>query len=182
MKGDLQSILNSLNIKTPEFIKAEHPALHPSQSAQIKVDGEFIGWCGSLHPRIVDSLNLTEDVMLFELRIDRLIKETRSSAYRPISKFPQTRRDLALLADNKIEFSSIESIVREIVPQKCLKSFDIFDIYRGKPIPEGKKSLAIALTFQEEDRTMTDKDITSIVLEILEVLNQKLAITLREQS
>lgn len=182
MKGDLQSILNSLNIENPEFIKMEHPALHPSQSAQIKIDGELLGWCGSLHPRIVDSLSLSDEVMLFELRIDQLIKKTKQIAYRSISKFPQTRRDLALLVDNNIELSSIESVVRERVSQKCLKSFDIFDIYRGKPIPEGKKSLAIALTFQEEDRTMTDKDITSIVSEILEALNQKLAITLREQS
>lgn len=182
IKGDLQSVFSGLNINNLAFISFEHPTLHPSQSAQIKIDGELIGWCGALHPRVMDALSLSQEVMLFELRIDLLLDKVRAPSYRPISKFPQIRRDLSLLVDNNIEVSSIETVIRQVVSQKCLKSFDIFDMYRGKTIPVGKKSLAIAMTFQEEDRTMTDTDIAVIISDILHALNEKLAITLREQS
>ncbi|WED42475.1 phenylalanine--tRNA ligase subunit beta [Legionella cardiaca] len=179
LKGDLQALFSHLQLKDVNFQTAQHPALHPGKSAQITIDSQDAGWCGVLHPRIADALDIHDEVVLFELRLNTLLNQT-SPRYQQISKFPQIRRDLSLLVSNEVSAAQIENVVREIVESEHLKSFDVFDVYTGESIPEDKKSLAIALTLQDDKRTMVDTEINTIISAIIKRLNEKFAIILRD--
>ncbi|MCE0722349.1 phenylalanine--tRNA ligase subunit beta [Legionella resiliens] len=179
LKGDLQSLFASLKLKQVEFTAAAHDALHPGQSAQIKINGVVAGWVGMLHPRLVDALDLQEDVLLFEINLAALIGD-EAPRYKTISKYPQIRRDLSFLVDVDISVMQIESVVRSTVKENWLKSFDVFDVYTGEGVPHGKKSLAVAMTLQDESRTLVDAEINSLISAIINTLENKFSIILRE--
>lgn len=179
MKGDLESLFSTLNLKEVRFVTALHPALHPGQSARIVLGEMDIGWLGVLHPHLADELQLSKEVLLFELSLKPLMGAF-PACYQPISKYPQIRRDLSLLVDNDVTAASIETATREVVPGGWLKSFDVFDVYTGDGIPDGKKSLAIALTLQDDSRTLVDAEINNIIAAIITKLAVEFAIILRD--
>ena len=179
MKGDVQSLLASMHLGDVRFEQDTHKALHPGQSARIFVGANAIGWLGVLHPSITDALDLTSDVMLFELDLS-LIPDVCAVRYQKISKYPYIRRDLSLLVDETVSAGQIETIVREVVAKEWLKLFEVFDVYMGEAIPTGKKSLAIALILQDDDRTLIDAEINSIISAILEKLYDEFSIVLRD--
>lgn len=179
LKGDLQSLFATLKLNHVEFIAATHEALHPGQSAQIQINGVFAGWIGTLHPRLADALDLQHDVLLFELNLAALAGYG-APRYKTISKYPQIRRDLSFLVDKNISVKQIESAVRDTVTENWLKAFDVFDVYTGQGIPESKKSLAIAMTLQDDSRTLVDTEINSLISAIIKTLENEFSIMLRE--
>lgn len=181
LKGDLEALFAMLKVEEVEYIPEKHPALHPGISAGIYQNGKKLGWCGHLHPRLNDVLDIQQEVGLFELYLDK-IQMGSNLSYRRISRFPQIRRDLSLLVDEKISVEQIQGVVKSLVSREWLKSMDIFDLYRGNSIPEGKKSLALALTLQDDDRTLVDLEINNLIDAIIKALDQQLAITLRDIS
>lgn len=179
MKGDLEALFSGLQIASVRFARASHPALHPGQSAKILVNGIEAGWIGVLHPSLADELDLKTEVMLFELSLMSLINNN-PVRYRMISKYPNIRRDLSLLVDESVTAGQIEEAVREVVQPELLKGFDVFDVYIGETIPQGKKSLAIALTLQDEKRTLVDAEVNAVIDLILKKLDVVFSITLRD--
>lgn len=179
VKGDLQALFHQLNIKDVKFVRNAHSALHPGKSAQIIIEGQPAGWCGCLHPGLADALDIDGEVYLFELAVAALIRTT-TIRYAPISKFPQIRRDLSMLVAEDLPAERIELLVREVVPATLLKSFHIFDVYCGKNIPQGKKSLAIALILQDQSKTLVELEINQVIDAILKKLEGDLSITLRD--
>ncbi|WP_298622347.1 phenylalanine--tRNA ligase subunit beta [uncultured Legionella sp.] len=179
LKGDLQSLFASLKLNDVEFLPAVNEALHPGQSAQIKIAGVHAGWLGVLHPRLSDALDVHHDVLLFELNLELLINSV-SPLYRTISKYPQIRRDLSFLVDASVNSRQIELTVRAAVKENWLKSFNVFDVYVGKGIPEGKKSLAVAMTLQDDTRTLVDTEINLLISAIIKALENEFSIILRD--
>ncbi len=179
LKGDLQALLAHYQLKQIEFCAAVHPALHPGQSAEIRIGGQFAGWIGVLHPRLMDALDLTHDVILFELDLATLNSQ-QATRYQAISKYPQIRRDLSFLVDESVSSAQIEAAIRSTETQGWLKGFEVFDVYMGKGIPDGKKSLAIAMTLQDSSRTLVDSEINSLISAIINTLEKEFSITLRE--
>ncbi len=179
MKGDLQTLFSMLQLSDVHFVAAEHPALHPGQSARIFIAGQDAGWIGVLHPRFADELDLSAEVMLFELSLATLYND-KPMRYQQISKYPQIRRDLSLLVNESVSAGQIEQAVRAVVTPEWLKAFDVFDLYTGESIPVGKKSLAIALILQDEKRTLVDTEINAVIDAILKKLEVEFAIVLRE--
>ncbi|WP_028388358.1 phenylalanine--tRNA ligase subunit beta [Legionella fairfieldensis] len=179
LKGDLEALFSTLHLSSIRFIPAEHSALHPGKSAAITLHDQHIGWCGVLHPRLADALDIQDEVMLFELRLNAFIEKS-PVRYQPISKFPQIRRDLSLLVANEVTAAQIEALVRKVVNADWLKAFDVFDLYTGETIPAGKKSLAVALTLQDDRRTLVDTEINAIIDAIIKKLKEEFAITLRD--
>ncbi|CEG55823.1 phenylalanine--tRNA ligase subunit beta [Legionella fallonii] len=179
LKGDLQALFASLKIEQAEFIPATHDALHPGQSAQIIVHGQHAGWIGVLHPKLMDALDLQHDVILFEINLAVLINSS-APRYKTISKYPQIRRDLSFLVDKQINAMEIETAIRASIKENWLKSFDVFDVYMGKGIPDGKKSLAVAMTLQDDSRTLVDAEINSLISAIIKTLQNEFSIILRE--
>ena len=179
MKGDLQSLFAMLGRQDVQYEAASHPALHPGQSARILIDGMEAGWLGVLHPRLCEALDLSHEVILFELSLKPLLHDN-PVLYKQISKYPQIRRDLSLLVSNDVSAAQIEQAVRGVVASALLKSFDVFDVYTGESIPAGKKSLAIALTLQDGHRTLVDGEINIIISAIIRILEDNFSIILRD--
>ncbi len=181
MKGDLQALFACLQVPNVRFVAASHAALHPGQSARILIGDEDAGWMGVLHPRLQDALDLKTEVMLFELSLTALFPQ-HPVRYQPISKYPQIRRDLSLLVSVDVSVDQIEQAIRAVVRRDMLKAFDVFDVYTGESIPVGKKSLAIALTLQDDKRTLIDTEIHAVIATILKKLDDAFAIVLREMT
>ncbi|KTD34857.1 phenylalanyl-tRNA synthetase subunit beta [Legionella moravica] len=179
LKGDLESLFALLKLNDVAFIPAVNDALHPGQSAQITIGGQHAGWIGVLHPRLSDALDIAQDVLLFELNVEAL-KNPVTPLYKTISKYPQIRRDLSFLVDEKINAKQIEHAVRSAVTENWLKSFDVFDVYVGKGVPEGKKSLAVAMTLQDDTRTLVDSEINLLIDAIIKTLQNEFSIILRD--
>ena len=157
LKGDLQALFSQFNLESVSLVKAEHVALHPGKSAQIIMDSQPVGWCGVLHPRLTDELDLSNEVILFELKLSAFFN-SKKSVFRTISKYPQIRRNLSLLVDKKVATIDIHNAIQTVVKNGWLKSFNVFDVYMGPGIPADKKSLAISLILQDNHRTLVDDE------------------------
>ena len=179
IKGDVESLL-ALGGCPEEFsfVAAEHPALHPGQSAQILRAGEVVGYLGALHPLLLKKLDLNGPVYLFELQQDA-VTLGHLPRYSALSKYPEMRRDLSLIVDEQIEFDTIR---RTVINQAgdALKKVTLFDLYQGQGIEAGRKSLALGLTWQHPSRTLTDEEINNSVKAVVAALTNVCGASLRE--
>ncbi len=180
IKADVEAVLAVLGgAQAWRFTPAAHAALHPGQSARIDdADGREIGWIGSLHPQLSQRLDIHRNVVVFELLIDRIARRA-TPAFRELSRFPSVRRDLALIVDDEIAAGAILDCVRETAGP-LLQSLTLFDIYRGKGIDSGKKSIALGLTLQDFSRTLVDGETEVLIAAVLEQLQDRFGATLRE--
>ncbi len=179
MKSDVEHLLNLTgNSDKFSFVAAEHPALHPGQSAQVLVENQPIGWLGSLHPAIKQQIGLNLPVILFELSYTYLEKGVVPK-YCPVSKFPSINRDLALVVKESVSAGRVFAEIRKSGDDR-LQLVEIFDIYRGKGIAEGSKSLAVSLTIQDDQKTLVDDEVDGIIQKILVSLQDSIGATLRE--
>jgi len=181
LKGDVMALLG-LTQRAADFtfIPAAHSALHPGQSAAIIYQTiQTIGHLGAFHPRILQTLGIKNPVYGFELQLTAEVTEFLVPRYQPLSRFPTVRRDLAIIVKENILAQQIEGIIREI-SGNWLQNLVIFDTYSGKPIPAGSKSLALGLTLQASDRTLTDGEVDSLIKQVLDALAQEFNAELRE--
>lgn len=177
LKGDIETLLATQGIKKPVFKQSQHPALHPGQTASIYFENNFIGIIGALHPTISQSLDITGKVFLFEF--DQSSLDGRFKAqYSEISKFPEIRRDLALLINETIPAQVIQDTIITVAGDWLKETF-IFDVYKGKGIPAGLKSIALALILQHPTRTLVDDEVTELTTRVIEALKEKLGAELR---
>jgi len=179
VKNDVESLLDLTGDRSQfEFVASEHVALHPGQSAQILIDNDCLGWIGALHPAIQQKLGLNMPVFLFELTYTKLDKRMIPQ-YKSVSKFPSIKRDLALIVSDNVTAGTVLAKVKQS-GGKHLQHVEIFDIYYGRGVAEGNKSLALSLTIQDDTKTMTDEGIESIIQKILVSLHDSIGATLRE--
>jgi phenylalanyl-tRNA synthetase beta chain len=179
LKGEVESILALTGMAAEfKFDVCAHPALHPNKSAAIIRNQCIVGHLGALHPRIAQEFDITQTVYLFDLDLESIMMGTLP-AYEAISKFPAIRRDVALLVAMNV---SSEKIKEKILSAEgeLLKSVQIFDIYQGKGIDPGKKSIALSLFFQHASRTLVDAEISTIMQKIVGVLHREFNATLRD--
>jgi phenylalanyl-tRNA synthetase beta chain len=177
IKADVEALLKSVEGGL-EFHAQTHPALHPGQSAGVTVDGEAVGWIGALHPRVVRELDLGRNVFVFELELDA-VQRISLPAFSPLSRYPEVRRDLAIVIDQAVEMQQIENCIRE-GGSDLLTDIRLFDVYTGKGVAQGRKSIAFGLILQEFSRTLTDQEVDAEVERIVSALKLKFAATLRE--
>lgn len=141
--------------------------LHPGQAALISVNNDIVGVIGKLHPEMSK-----EDVFVMEINLDSLLaKRTGNMKYKEISKYPTIKKDLSIVVDNNITASDIAIQIKKAAGSLLLTS-EVFDVYTGKGIPDGKKSLAFSLTFGVNDRTLKDEEINPILDKIIEKMSK----------
>ncbi|MBA2777311.1 phenylalanine--tRNA ligase subunit beta [Billgrantia kenyensis] len=178
LKGDLESLIAMGGEQGAwRFEPGEHPALHPGQSARILHRGEAVGWIGALHPGVKGELGLKAEVFLFEVRQDALA-HGRLPAFTPLSRYPEVRRDLAFLLGDDRPVQALLDCVRQQAGQ-WLQELRLFDVYQGKGVPEGSKSVALGLTWQHPSRTLNDEEINQLVDAIVAESHQHLGAELR---
>ncbi|MGN1300249.1 MAG: phenylalanine--tRNA ligase subunit beta [Clostridia bacterium] len=141
--------------------------LHPGQSAMISVNNDIVGIIGKVHPEITK-----EAVYVMEINLDKLLaKKTGKMKYKEISKYPAVKKDVSIVVDKNITASEIAMQIKKAAGSLLIKS-EVFDVYTGKGIEEGKKSIAYSLTFGSNDRTLTDEEINTILNKIIEKLSK----------
>ncbi|MDF2152339.1 phenylalanine--tRNA ligase subunit beta [Vibrio sp. CAU 1672] len=184
LKGDLEAILElSANEKAYSFAAAKHPALHPGQSAAIIVDAGLetereVGVIGAVHPELERKFGLNGRTIVFEIEWSAINTKVIPEAVQ-LSKFPSNRRDIAVVVDEAVASGDIVNACLE-QGGEFLKDAKLFDVYVGKGVEEGKKSLAIALTLQSVERTLEDADIAGAVEAIVAHVSEKFGAVLRD--
>lgn len=177
IKVDIEALLGLVSRETVVFKIAEHPALHPQQSARIFKKGQPIGFVGALHPRIIKALSLEGTVSVFELEMQGLMPSQLPS-FAPLSKFPAIRRDIAILVDKSICAAELKSNIEQSAGE-FLQSISVFDLYEGQGIPSGKKSMALGLILQHPSRTLVEGEGNEIVMTIVDALKKQFDAILR---
>jgi phenylalanyl-tRNA synthetase beta chain len=173
VKADVEALAGS----RARFEPAQHPALHPGQTARILLDGNVIGWIGALHPRWQQHYGLPRVAVLFELELAALLA-VPVPAFVEFPKFPPVRRDIAVVVDEKVAVQDMLEAIHEVADE-VVSEVGLFDIYRGKGIPENKKSVAFLVLMQDTQRTMTDEDADAVMKKTIAVLVQKFGASLR---
>ena len=178
IKGVAEEILDYLGYNSRySFVKDKENLpedMHPGQSALISVNNDIVGLIGKIHPSVE-----SEDVYILEIDLDKLLsKKVSKMKYKEISKYPEVKKDIAIVVDDKVTSKDIEVNIKK-AGGSLLSASEVFDIYTGKGIPEGKKSLAYSLTFASQNRTLTDDEINKAVEKIIERLEKELKAELR---
>jgi len=178
VKGTLESLLAIIYPQEIfSFQSGSHPALHPGQTAFIYQGERKLGVIGSLHPSLLKPLDVIGKVILFELYIDQLL-ESGLPHFMEISKFPEIRRDIAILVNQTVPSQVIQDTIKRVAGD-WLKEIFIFDVYQGKGIAQGYKSVALGLILQHPTRTLVDEEIATCVERVTVALQEQLGAQLR---
>lgn len=162
LKGVVETLVERLHTPEIRYTSAAHPALHPARTAALCMHGKPIGIMGELHPQLRESLELPDQpVALLELDLDALIASRQPRHFTPIARFPAVLEDIALVVDAEVPARAVQEAI-ETAGGELLRRVDLFDLYQGESIPEGKKSLAYALAFQADDRSLTEEEVRTI--------------------
>jgi phenylalanyl-tRNA synthetase beta chain len=174
LKGDVESLFAPAELS---FARNAHPALHPGRAANILLAGRNVGYIGELHPRWTQRYELPAAPIVCELELEALTSQ-RLPAYAEVSRFQPAIRDLAVLVDQALPLDDILRGMKQHAPQQVC-GIHLFDLYQGKGIPEGRKSLAFRIVMQDTQRTLSDADIDLVVTGITAYLEQNFQAQLR---
>jgi len=178
VKADVEALLARTGAANEfRFVAGQHPALHPGQTAKIMRGDREVGVVGALHPQLQKKLDLSKPAFVFELGLEAIGKG-KVPAFRPLSKFPEVRRDLALLIDADVPAASLVETAVEVAGE-TLTDLKIFDVYQGKGIDLNRKSVALGLTFQHSSRTLNDDEINAAMDAVVGKLEEKYNASLR---
>jgi phenylalanyl-tRNA synthetase beta chain len=174
---DVKADVDNLTFGRATYVAAEHPALHPGQSAKVILDGKAIGWIGKLHPKWQQHYQLPKGVMLFELDFSALQQRT-VPAYSEVSKFPPIRRDMAILVDEQVSAGELLNAMN-VAKLDFVTEIGLFDVYRGKGIGENQKSLAFFVLMQDSQKSLVDADADKVMAGLLSIVMQQFGAELR---
>ena len=179
LKGDVEALLQLTGGgEKYEFEAAQHEAMHPGQCAAIKSGNKIVGFVGSLHPSVQKTLDIPQKVFLFELVLSEIQRRSLPQ-FKELSKYPEVRRDFAVIVDDKISSQAILKNVRDSAGS-LLTDLVLFDVYQGDNLKAGKKSIAFGITLQDPNRTLQDEDVNPLVEKMISSLKETFNVTLRE--
>jgi len=179
MKGIVEELFARLGISKYTVEAGEHFALHPGKTACFKKGREVIAVVGELHPEAAENFGIKQKVYLFEMDVETLMKYTaKNFHFESLPKYPAIARDLAMLVDEDVAAADIERVIAKH-GGKHFTGVTLFDVYTGKQVAAGKKSLAFNLTFQSKDRTLKDEEADAAFQQILAAVEQQFHAELR---
>ncbi|MGB6486991.1 MAG: phenylalanine--tRNA ligase subunit beta [Steroidobacteraceae bacterium] len=179
VKGDIEALLAATGAQAEfTFEPRALSCLHPGRAARLLRKGAPVGWLGELHPSLVKALEFTYAPVLFEVDVEAALG-IELPAYSEISRFPQVRRDLAVVLDESVALSSLTERVT-FTASSLLRDLRVFDVYRGPGVEAGRKSVALGLIFQDISRTLTEDDVAGIMAAVVADLRVSLNAKIRE--
>jgi phenylalanyl-tRNA synthetase beta chain len=181
LKGVVETLLDHLGLSDRSFAPVKHPTFRPGGAATLKLGAVEIGVLGEVHPEVRESFDLpAQPVALLELDLEELLAQVDPIRYRqPISRFPAVTQDMSLAVDEDVPAQQVEDLIRR-AGGELLAEVTLFDVYRGDPIPPGKKSVAYCLTYRHAERTLTDKEVAKVHAKIAKQLSRELGAELRQ--
>ncbi|WP_407377452.1 phenylalanine--tRNA ligase subunit beta [Megamonas funiformis] len=178
-KGIIEELLANLRVTRYTVEAGTHYAMHPGKTALFKKGRDVIATVGEVHPAVLSAYGITKPVYIFELDATTVMKYmAKDLKYKALPKYPATSRDLAMLVDVDVNAADIEKAMTKVAGQN-LTQITLFDVYTGKQVEEGKKSLAFSLTFQSNDKTLTDAEIDPAIEKIVAKLQKDFNANLR---
>ncbi len=175
-KGVVEGLLRQLDVAA-DFAPNHDESLHPARQAAVVINGKQLGVIGELHPKVTEAFDIGETAYLFEINVTELLPFTIDhKMFQPIPRFPATFRDIALVIDTGVSHQQVIEIIKSFA---LVNQVAIFDVYYGKQVLAGKKSLAYRITYQSPTHTLTDEEVDKVQEKILNKLSQQLGATLR---
>jgi phenylalanyl-tRNA synthetase beta chain len=168
IKADIEALFAQANGLSVSYLPTDLAMLHPGQRAGIALDGRLVGYVGALNPALLQAFDLALTPVVFELSLHALA-QARVPAARPLSRYPQVRRDIALLVDETVSYQAIVDVIHGQAPE-LLQEVRLFDVYQGEKLPDGKKSMALGLILQAISRTLADAEVEQVVKAIVAAL------------
>jgi phenylalanyl-tRNA synthetase beta chain len=162
LKGCLENLLALLRIDVRFEPASDIEYLHPGRSCRVLADGKEMGVIGEVHPDVIEKMDLKRRAMIFEVDFDFLVDHFSDRIrFREVRKYPVVTRDMAFVVSKDLEAEKLVNLARAGM-EELLEKIEIFDVYIGKNIPEGMKSLALRFTYRSEERTLTDEEVARI--------------------
>ena len=180
LKGEIEALFAGLRMKKASYTaEKNNPSYHPGRCASISIDGEVIGVMGQVHPLVAKNYGIDSEVYCAELNFSKMLGlRLPDPTFTALPKYPAVSRDLALICSEDITVAQVEEVISASAG-KLLRKIQLFDIYRGVGVPEGKKSMAFSLQLRADDRTLTDSDSEAVVNNVLAAVKDQLNATLR---
>ena len=180
LKGAVETILKAFKISGVTYTAtAQRPAFHPGRCADVAVEGQVIGTLGEIHPLVAKNYDVSSRMYVARLNFTALLAlQNTEIAYKPLPKYPSVARDIAVVCDAATPVGDLEACISRS-GKGLVKEVELFDIYTGSPIPEGKKSVAFSLKLRSDDHTLTDQEADEDVKAILAALESQLGAVLR---
>jgi phenylalanyl-tRNA synthetase beta chain len=177
LKGVVDGLATLNGGEALTWSSAEHPALAPGQTASVSLNGELLGIVGRLHPRLARELDLPKPLFLADLALSPLLCG-QVTAFKAISRYPRVSRDLAIIVDDAVEWQQIVDAVGSISDAR-IQSVELFDVYRGTGVPEGRQSFALSVSLQDSEKTLEDAAIQELVDQVVQILHERTGAELR---
>ncbi len=180
LKGEIEALFAGLRMKKASYTaEKNNPSYHPGRCASISIDGEVIGVMGQVHPLVAKNYGIDSEVYCAELNFTKMLGlRLPDPTFTALPKYPAVSRDLALICSEDLTVAQVEEVISASAG-KLLRKIQLFDIYRGVGVPEGKKSMAFSLQLRADDRTLTDSDSEAVVNNVLAAVKEQLNATLR---
>ncbi|MBI4683440.1 MAG: phenylalanine--tRNA ligase subunit beta [Nitrospirae bacterium] len=183
LKGALENIFAELKLSNVSFIKDSNAAetyLHPGKAGYIMIDNNKAGYIGALHPGVAEAFDIKGDITVAEIyNIDTIINMIPSKiTYASLPKYPYVERDAAIVVNDDVTVSDVMKVIHGM-ESDLIETVNLFDIYKGKPVPEDKKSLAFSIRYRSAERTLTDSEVDQLNSEIIKRLQDNLNVELR---
>jgi len=171
LKGSMENLFEALRIRTIRFTSGcDRPFLHPGRSCHVISDGRTIGYLGDVHPDVLEKMDIKGKAVVFELDLHSIIPLVREDfLYRNIPKLPAVSRDVAFVVDETVEVRYLLDLALE-KNENLLEYIDIFDVYVGKGVPSGMKSLAVRFTYRSATKTLTDGEVNEVHERLVETI------------
>jgi phenylalanyl-tRNA synthetase beta chain len=181
LKGALEELLKKMGIHGAEYVsESTLDTYHPGRCAAIIYDNVRLGTIGEIHPDVAEIYDLDVKSWCCELNFSRMAEVANTERYySPLPKYPSTSRDISLVVDEDTTVASLRGVIIN-KGAGLLEKVELFDIYRGKQVPEGKKSVSFTLTYRASDRTLTDEEVNKVHESVLDALNRELGAVLRD--
>ena len=184
-KGKIEQLFNQLNI-SPSWkflpLKKDEQIFHPYRSAELFLDENiWLGVFGQIHPILVNQLNLSPEIYLFEFDLEEInnrLQKNKLILYKEYSTYPKIVKDLSFIIKNDVSFNQIEEALY-LNGTECLKEINLLDEYKGQPIPEKQTSLCLQLIFQSNKKTLENKEIDHIINHLQSILINKFNAVIR---
>ena len=180
LKGAVEAVLEGLRIRDVRFeAESGNPSYHPGRCARVFRGECLLGVLGQIHPAVAENYGADCELYAAELDFSALLENMGGTpVYQPLPRFPAVTRDISLICDKDLPVAKLEDCIRRGA-KGLLKAVSLFDVYTGKGIPEGKKSVAFNLELRADDRSLTAQEADEDVKSILELLKQELDSVLR---
>jgi phenylalanyl-tRNA synthetase beta chain len=179
LKGSVETLMEALGLRKWSVRPDAAPWLHPHRTASLWLDGERVGWLGEVHPEIAERYDLRGRAYVAEIALQPLLAGADCTPqYYPLPRYPAVARDLAIVVPESVPAGEIERVVREAAGP-LLETCEPFDVYTGHPVPEGHKSVALAMRFRDPSSTLEAAEVDAVMGRVRAALRSALGVQVR---